>query len=80
MKLMRLGEAGSETPVIVHDGRYFDISGVVGDLDGAAFAGGKLEGRAGEEVGGELHEDTFAGGYYSGRCSRSRSLSGRAMN
>ena len=39
MKLARIGRVGHERPVIVaDDGRYHDISSLVGDLAGAALA------------------------------------------
>jgi 2,4-diketo-3-deoxy-L-fuconate hydrolase len=38
MKLARLGPVGSERPVVVHDGRTFDLSGVTADVDGAFLA------------------------------------------
>jgi 2,4-diketo-3-deoxy-L-fuconate hydrolase len=34
MKLARLGEIGSERPVLLDDGTYYDLSGVVPDLNG----------------------------------------------
>ena len=43
MKLMRLGPAGAETPVLFDGGRYFDLSGLTTDIDGAFLAGGGLD-------------------------------------
>ena len=64
MKLLRLGEPGRERPVLLApDGRHFDLSGVVGDLDRAfwqdrgpdrvraAFEAGVLPEIEAEEVG-----------------------------
>jgi 2-keto-4-pentenoate hydratase/2-oxohepta-3-ene-1,7-dioic acid hydratase in catechol pathway len=40
VKLVRVGEAGAETPaVLTGDGRLLDVSGVVPDIDPAFFAG-----------------------------------------
>jgi 2-keto-4-pentenoate hydratase/2-oxohepta-3-ene-1,7-dioic acid hydratase in catechol pathway len=45
MKLMRVGAAGAEKPVLAGaDGRYHDLSGVTADIDGAFFAGGEAGG------------------------------------
>jgi 2-keto-4-pentenoate hydratase/2-oxohepta-3-ene-1,7-dioic acid hydratase in catechol pathway len=38
MKLARLGEIGEEIPVLIEGDRYFDLSGVVGDIDAAALS------------------------------------------
>jgi len=43
VKLMRLGPAGAETPVLFDGGRYFDLSGLTTDIDGAFLAGGGLD-------------------------------------
>ena len=43
MKLMRLGPAGAETPVLFDSDRYFDLSGLTPDIDGAFLAGGGLD-------------------------------------
>jgi 2,4-diketo-3-deoxy-L-fuconate hydrolase len=40
MKYLRIGEPGSETPVAFADGRYYDLSGVTGDIDGSFLAQG----------------------------------------
>ena len=42
MRFARLGDVGSEIPVVVTDHGTFDISPIVPDLDGAAFASGAL--------------------------------------
>lgn len=34
MKYMRIGRPGYETPVALHEGRYYDLSGPIGDIDG----------------------------------------------
>jgi 2-keto-4-pentenoate hydratase/2-oxohepta-3-ene-1,7-dioic acid hydratase in catechol pathway len=39
MKLARLGAAGSERPVVVHEDASYDLSGVTDDIDGAFLAG-----------------------------------------
>ncbi|MCU1556752.1 MAG: hpcE [Microbacteriaceae bacterium] len=43
MKLARLGDQGSETPVLIIDDRYYDLSEVVSDFDGANLASGALD-------------------------------------
>ena len=44
MRLMRVGEAGSETPVVLDaDGRRRDISSITSDVDGRFLASGGLE-------------------------------------
>jgi 2-keto-4-pentenoate hydratase/2-oxohepta-3-ene-1,7-dioic acid hydratase in catechol pathway len=39
MKLARLGAAGSERPVVVHEDAGYDLSGLTDDIDGAFLAG-----------------------------------------
>ncbi|MCD0442152.1 fumarylacetoacetate hydrolase family protein [Glycomyces sp. A-F 0318] len=34
MKYLRIGQPGYETPVALHEGKYYDLSGPVGDIDG----------------------------------------------
>jgi 2-keto-4-pentenoate hydratase/2-oxohepta-3-ene-1,7-dioic acid hydratase in catechol pathway len=43
MKYMRVGPVGAERPVAHTDGRYFDLSGITGDIDGAFLAAGGVE-------------------------------------
>ncbi|MFJ2741134.1 fumarylacetoacetate hydrolase family protein [Streptomyces sp. NPDC087440] len=44
MKFQRLGERGSETPVLLAgDGQTYDLSGLTPDIDGAFLAGGGVE-------------------------------------
>ncbi len=38
MKYLRVGPAGAERPVVFHDGRYFDLSPVTPDINGAFLA------------------------------------------
>ncbi|TVT51857.1 fumarylacetoacetate hydrolase family protein, partial [Amycolatopsis rhizosphaerae] len=53
MKLARLGPAGQERPVVVHDGKTYDLSGLTADIDGAFLAsGGIATARAALEAGG----------------------------
>ncbi|WFE65370.1 fumarylacetoacetate hydrolase family protein [Micromonospora sp. WMMD714] len=40
MKLMRLGPAGAERPVLHAEGRHYDLSAVTPDIDGDFFASG----------------------------------------
>ncbi|MGW4461994.1 fumarylacetoacetate hydrolase family protein [Micromonospora sp. NPDC004704] len=40
MKYMRVGPFGAERPVAHTDGRYFELSGITGDIDGAFLATG----------------------------------------
>jgi 2-keto-4-pentenoate hydratase/2-oxohepta-3-ene-1,7-dioic acid hydratase in catechol pathway len=43
VKLLRVGPAGAERPAVLVDGTVRDVSGEVGDFDGAFFAGGGLD-------------------------------------
>jgi 2-keto-4-pentenoate hydratase/2-oxohepta-3-ene-1,7-dioic acid hydratase in catechol pathway len=43
VKLMRLGPAGAESPVLFDADRYFDLSDLTPDIDGAFLAGGGLD-------------------------------------
>jgi 2-keto-4-pentenoate hydratase/2-oxohepta-3-ene-1,7-dioic acid hydratase in catechol pathway len=44
MRLMRIGPAGGERPILLDaEGQHFDLSGVTADLDPAFFAGDGLE-------------------------------------
>lgn len=46
MRLLRVGPAGGERPVVqAHDGRHFDLSGLTGDIDGPFIATGLDEAR-----------------------------------
>lgn len=60
MKLMRVGPAGGEQPVLAGaDGRYYDLSGVTADIDGAFLgSGGPDRVRA---AAGELPEIDISG-------------------
>lgn len=50
MKLLRIGNPGSEVPVVLtEDERYLDLRGVTGDIDGTFLGGGGLD-RAREAV------------------------------
>ncbi|MBM7075103.1 fumarylacetoacetate hydrolase family protein [Micromonospora humida] len=40
MKLMRVGPAGAERPVLYADGRHYDLSALTPDIDGAFLASG----------------------------------------
>ena len=42
MRLARLGPAGAETPVVLHDGRALDLTALTADIDGAFLAGDGL--------------------------------------
>jgi 2,4-didehydro-3-deoxy-L-rhamnonate hydrolase len=42
VRFARYGLAGAETPVVITDSGTFDISPIVADLDGEAFASGRL--------------------------------------
>lgn len=53
MKLARLGEPGRETPVLVSGDIYYDLSGVIRDIDPGTLAEGALDAiRAAEAQGG----------------------------
>ena len=56
MRFARLGDRGSEMPVVVTDHGTFDISSIVSDLDGAALASGALAEVAGAIAAGRLPE------------------------
>ena len=43
MRYARLGPIGQETPVVITDSGTFDLSSVVDDINGAAFASGSLD-------------------------------------
>lgn len=43
MKFARLGNPGSEVPVVLDGDRYLDVSSIVTDLDGAAFENGAVD-------------------------------------
>ena len=43
MRYARLGPIGQETPVVISDSGTFDLSSVVDDINGAAFASGSLD-------------------------------------
>lgn len=42
MKIARLGDIGSEVPVLVDGDRYLDLRGVVGEIDGDSLASGAI--------------------------------------
>jgi 2,4-diketo-3-deoxy-L-fuconate hydrolase len=43
MKIARLGDIGSEVPVLVDGDRYLDLRGIVGEIDGESLASGALD-------------------------------------
>lgn len=47
MRYLRVGPAGRERPVALADGRFYDLSGVTADIDGAFLAGGGIASVAG---------------------------------
>jgi 2-keto-4-pentenoate hydratase/2-oxohepta-3-ene-1,7-dioic acid hydratase in catechol pathway len=58
---MRVGPVGSERPVLLADGRHYDLSGVTGDIDPAFFAGGGLDRARAALTAGELSELDITG-------------------
>ncbi|WP_199432348.1 fumarylacetoacetate hydrolase family protein [Qaidamihabitans albus] len=56
MKLARLGPPGAEKPVLLDEGRTYDLSGLTTDLDGAFFASGGLDAVRRAAAAGELAE------------------------
>jgi 2-keto-4-pentenoate hydratase/2-oxohepta-3-ene-1,7-dioic acid hydratase in catechol pathway len=42
MRIARLGHPGAEVPAVEHDGTFYDLSPITGDVDGAFLAGGGL--------------------------------------
>ncbi|MER5768588.1 fumarylacetoacetate hydrolase family protein [Streptomyces sp. NPDC001985] len=62
MRLMRVGPAGSERPVLyAGDGRHLDLSPVTGDLTPEFFAGGGLDRVAAAVADGSLAETDVTG-------------------
>jgi 2-keto-4-pentenoate hydratase/2-oxohepta-3-ene-1,7-dioic acid hydratase in catechol pathway len=62
VKLMRIGTAGNERPVLRDDdGRHFDLSGVTTDLDAAFFARGGLSDVRQAHEAGDLPETDVDG-------------------
>jgi len=47
MKYLRIGRPGYETPVVAHDGKHYDMSGPIGDIDGEFLARGGVSSVAG---------------------------------
>lgn len=47
MKYLRIGRPGYETPVALHEGKYYDLSGPIGDIDGEFLARGGIQTTAG---------------------------------
>jgi 2-keto-4-pentenoate hydratase/2-oxohepta-3-ene-1,7-dioic acid hydratase in catechol pathway len=47
MKYMRVGPIGAERPVVLFDGRHYDLSAVTPDVDAAFLAGGGVAGVSG---------------------------------
>ncbi len=58
MELMRLGPKGNETPVLKIDGRYFDISGVIGEIGPGLWA--RIDEVSQAQASGKLPELTDA--------------------
>ncbi|MGN7978258.1 fumarylacetoacetate hydrolase family protein [Microbacterium sp. 22195] len=42
MEFLRLGDPGTETPAVRHEGRVLRLDGLTGDIDGAFLAGGGI--------------------------------------
>ncbi|HEX2144402.1 MAG TPA: fumarylacetoacetate hydrolase family protein [Glycomyces sp.] len=47
MKYLRIGQAGYETPVALTDGKYYDLSGSIADIDATFLEGGGIATTAG---------------------------------
>lgn len=56
MTLGRLGDPGSEIPVIRHDGRFLDLRPLTADIDGAFLSSGGVERAVAAAAAGELPE------------------------
>src|SRR4051812_26656327 len=56
MRLLRIGEAGAERPVVERDEVWFDAGSVTADYDGSFFAGGGAARLRGALDRGELPE------------------------
>jgi 2-keto-4-pentenoate hydratase/2-oxohepta-3-ene-1,7-dioic acid hydratase in catechol pathway len=61
MRLLRVGEPGSERPAVERDGRWFDAGSVIDDFDGRFFAGGGGARLQAALEGGQLPELTRDG-------------------
>jgi 2-keto-4-pentenoate hydratase/2-oxohepta-3-ene-1,7-dioic acid hydratase in catechol pathway len=61
MRLLRVGELGSERPAVERDGRWFDAGSVTDDFDGRFFAGGGGARLQAALEGGQLPELTRDG-------------------
>jgi 2-keto-4-pentenoate hydratase/2-oxohepta-3-ene-1,7-dioic acid hydratase in catechol pathway len=61
MRLLRVGEPGSERPAVERDGRWFDAGSVTDDFDGRFFAGGGGARLQAALEGGQLPELTRDG-------------------
>ncbi|GAA1142285.1 fumarylacetoacetate hydrolase family protein [Nocardioides aquiterrae] len=61
MELMRTGPAGSERPVVRHDGRTYDLRPLTHDIDGAFLAGGGIDRVRGALAAGTLPETPVDG-------------------
>src|SRR6478735_990576 len=60
MTLGRLGDLGSEIPVLHHDGRTYDLRPLTADIDGAFLASDGAARAEAARAGGELSELTDA--------------------
>jgi 2,4-diketo-3-deoxy-L-fuconate hydrolase len=56
MKLARLGTIGSEIPVLIEGGRFFDVRDITSEIDGDSLASGALERIRSAAESGELPE------------------------
>ena len=56
MTLGRLGEPGSEIPVIRHDGRIYDLRSLTADIDGAFLSSDGIARARAAAAAGELPE------------------------
>ncbi|WP_152364691.1 fumarylacetoacetate hydrolase family protein [Microlunatus speluncae] len=61
MELQRRGPAGEEIPVVVDEGRAFDLRPLTGDIDGAFLAGDGIAGARSALAAGELTELDVSG-------------------
>ena len=61
MKFARLGDVGSEIPVLQADGRSYDLRSLTPDINGTFFAGGGVARAAAAREAGELPELDGAG-------------------
>ena len=80
MKLARLGPVGAERPVLLHEDRYYDLTGLTTDLDGAFWADGPLLVREARVAGALRALARSWPGWVRRRCASVHRSRGRARS